>query len=237
VFVTDASAAEGVNHESYAQMNRNTALRIIHLREAQKTYSNLTLRIVDTAASRSVFREQNSTKGRDLIDTAVRYIRSKPGEEVLVISYKSAFRMKGVGFKTIQVAIADLLTEEERARVRHITYGNHTSTNAHHDIRNVLLIGLNFRSSTYSFASSAAAQDKALKPDDLTSHPTETDVEKMALGMLKDTTLQALLRGHARKADKGDCGAMEGSRPCRRSLQGVWQRASGRCRTRSFTGT
>jgi hypothetical protein len=209
VFVTDASAAEGVNHESYVQMNRNSSLRIIPLLAAKKTYSNLTLRVVDTAASRSVFREQNSTKGRDLIDTAVRFIRSKPDQDVLVVGYKSIFRMKGVGLKTIQEAITDLLTEEERVRVRHVTYGNHTATNEHQGVRNLLLMGLNFRPSTYSFASSAAAQDKALKPDDLNSHPTEADVTKMALGMLKDTTLQALLRGHARKADKGDCGVME----------------------------
>jgi hypothetical protein len=43
-------------------------------------------------------------------------------------------------------------------------------------------------------------------PDD---HPTEEQVDAMRVGMLRDSTLQALLRGNARMGVGGDCGTME----------------------------
>lgn len=66
--VTDASAAHGVHRVHYNQMAATRPVR--WLKEAEKTYHNLTLRIVDTAASRSTYKDK-STKGRDLIEMAV----------------------------------------------------------------------------------------------------------------------------------------------------------------------
>ena len=80
VIVTDASAH--VN-KSYTMMGRKVAVR--WLKDAHKTYSNMTIRIVPTAASRSVYRDRKTFRGRELIDMAVRYVRSVAPDDVLVV--------------------------------------------------------------------------------------------------------------------------------------------------------
>ena len=207
VVVTDASAAVGVHHASYAQMARTR--RVVRLKEADKTYRNMTIRLVNTAASRSTYRDKDSTAGKELIEMAVRYIRSVAPEKVLVIGYKSWMTMKGVEERTIRAAIEARLTAEERTRFSYLHYGNHTATNEHKDTRRVLLMGLNFLPPAASYAASGAALDKPMRTSDPSDHPTEEDVADMRLGMLRDATLQAILRGHARKAIDGDCGPME----------------------------
>lgn len=207
VVVTDASAAVGVHHASYAQMARSR--RIVRLKEADKTYRNMTIRLVNTAASRSTYRDKDSTAGKELIEMAVRYIRSAAPDKVLVIGYKTRMVMKGVEERTIKAAIEARLTPDERGRFSYLHYGNHTATNEHKDTRRVLLMGLNFLAPAASYAASGAALDKPMRTSDPSDHPTEEDVADMRLGMLRDATLQAILRGHARKAIDGDCGTME----------------------------
>jgi len=207
VIVTDASAAVGVHHASYEQMART--MHIIRLKEAAKTYHNMTIRLVNTAASRSTYRDKDSPKGKELIEMAVRYIRSVAPENVLVIGYKSWMTMKGVEERTIEAAIVARLTPEEQDRVKHLAYGNHTATNAYKATRRVLLMGLNFVPPSASYAASGAALNKPMRTSDPADHPSEEEVEDMRVGMLRDATLQAILRGHARKSTDGDCGVME----------------------------
>jgi hypothetical protein len=182
---------------------------VIYLREATKTYSNLTIKIVPTAASRSVYRDRTTTKGRDLIEMAVRYVRSVAPAEVLVVSYRTYMSMRAVDERTIKAAIDARLTEDERRNVHHVTYGHHTATNAYKHVRHVLLMGLNFVPRAATYATSGAALNKPMRTADPADHPTEQQVDDMRTGMLRDTTLQAILRGHARMGVDGDCGEME----------------------------
>lgn len=207
VIVTDASAAEGVHHASYEQMARTR--RVVRLKKAGKTYRNMTLRVVPTAASRSTYRDKTSTKGKELIDMAVTYIRRVAPDDVLVVSYKSWFAIKGVEERTIRAAIDARLTDAEKARVKHLTWGTHTATNEHKETRRVILMGLNFMPIAASYAASGAALNKPMRTSDPSEHPIQEQVEAMRVGMLRDATLQAILRGHARKGVAGDCGVME----------------------------
>ena len=207
VIVTDASAAVGVHHASYEQMARTR--RIVRLKEAAKTYRNMTLRIVPTAASRSTYRDKASTKGKELIEMAVRYIESVAPERVLVVGYKIWLTMKGVNERTIRAAIDARLTPEAKARTHHLSYGSHTATNDYKDVRRVILMGLNFLPPAASYAASGAALDKPMRSNDPADHPTTDQVEAMRLGALRDATLQAILRGNARMGCDGDCGACE----------------------------
>ena len=207
VIVTDASAALGVHHASYEQMA--STLPVVRLKEASKTYRNMTLRIVPTAASRSTYRDRTSPRGKELIEMAVRYIRSVAPDDVLVVSYKSWMAMKGVEEHTIREAINARLLPEERDRVRHITWGTHTATNAHKTVRRVLLMGLNFLPRAASYAASGAALEKPMRTNDPSDHPTPDQVDEMRTGMLRDATMQAILRGNARMGVNGDCGHME----------------------------
>lgn len=203
VIVTDASAAKGVHQAAYVQMGTTKPVRF--LMEAPKTYGNLTIRLVPTAASRSTYRDTKSTKGLELIKMTVRYIRRVAPESVLVVSYGKSMRMKGVGQNIIAEAINARLTPQEAARVRHITWGRHTATNEHRDVARVVLTGLNFTPSAAAYAASGAALNLPMKTD----RPSPEQVDDMRRGMLRDSTFQAILRGNARKALKGDCGITE----------------------------
>ena len=207
VIVTDASAARGVHHESYVQMARSR--RVVHLRQAGKTYRNMTLRIVPVAASRSVYWDQRTTRGKELIEMAVRYVRSVAPAKVLIVSYKKSRPIRGIDQRTIRDAINARLTDDEGLRVHHLTWGSHTATNDHKDVPHVLLMGLSFVPSTVSYAASAAAQDLPMRTADPGQHPSHADVAAMGSGMLRDTTMQAILRGHARMGSDGDCGVMQ----------------------------
>ena len=163
VMVTDASAR--VN-PSYAQMQQNVPL--VWLKHALKTYRNMTIRLVPTAASRSVYRDPKTFRGRDLIDMAVRYIETVPPEEgVLIIGYKGRFTIRGIDpttikdekDATIRVAIESRLKPEDRSRVHFLAYGQHTATNAFKNCTRVLLMGLNFLPQAAGLAASGAALD------------------------------------------------------------------------------
>ena len=207
VIVTDASAAAGVHHASYEQMARTR--RVLRLREAAKTYGNVTVRLIPVAASRSAYRDQTEAKGKALIEMAVAYVRRVAPAPVLIVSYRSRFTMKGVKERTIEDAVNARLEQSERDRVSHLTWGRHTATNEHRDVRHVLLMGLNFLPRAAAHAASGAALDRPMRSMDASDHPTTDQVEAMSLGTLRDATLQAILRGNARKAADGDCGPME----------------------------
>jgi hypothetical protein len=201
VIVTDASARVNA---SYAQMAQKVPIR--WLKDAPKTYRNFTIRIVNTAASRSVYRDTRTPRGRNLLDMAARYIASVPNtEEVLVIGYKGRFGMKGVVENDLEQALRSRLRPEDRGRLRWLTWGRHTATNNHKHVRHVLLLGLNFVPRAAGHATSGAALNLDLRAH----HPTEDQIKAVQDGMLMDATLQALLRGNARIGVDGDCGVME----------------------------
>lgn len=207
VLVTDASAARGVHHQSYQMMSSTRP--VVRLKEATKAYTNLTLRIVPTAASRSIYRKVNSHEGRDLIDMIVGYIRRVALEPVLVVSYKSAFTIHGIKERTIRDAVDARLTDDERARVSHMTWGSHTATNDHKAVARVVFAGLNFMPAAAAYAASGAALGKPMNTAAVEDHPTGEQVKDMERGMLRDSTLQAVLRGAARMGIDGDCGRQE----------------------------
>jgi hypothetical protein len=208
LIVTDASARVNA---SYAQMAGKVPL--VWLQDAPKTYRNMSIRIVPAAASRSVYRNRKTTQGKELIDMAVRYVRSVAPEEVLIVSYKGWMTIRGVTQTTIRQAIDAQLTDCEQwidktkpqRRVHHLTWGRHTATNDYKHVRHVLLMGLNFLPRPAGYAAAGAALDLDL----LMEHPTNGQIEAMRRGMLMDSTLQAILRGNARLGLNGDCGHCE----------------------------
>jgi hypothetical protein len=90
--------------------------------------------------------------------------------------------IRGVDQATIRDAIDARLTDDEtwidkgqRRRVHHLTYGQHTATNAYKHVRRVILMGLNFLPRPAGHAAAGAALDLDL----VTEHPTETQIEDL----------------------------------------------------------
>ena len=138
--VTDASAKVNA---SYAQMA--SSVPMVSAEGCPKTYRNLSIRLVNLAASRSVYRDMKTTRGRDLLDMVVRYIETVPaGRDILVVGYKGHFRMKGVEETNLHSALLKRLRPEDQPRLRYLTYGNHTATNSHRQVEHIVLMGLNF---------------------------------------------------------------------------------------------
>ena len=205
ILVTDASAAKGVHHGAYEQMA--TTLPVIQLKEASKAYRNLTLRLVPVAASRSAYRAKG---GKALIELLVTYVKACAPEPVVVVSYKNCNMMiPSIRERTIREAVDARLSDSDRARTSHLTWGSHTATNEYKAIKHVIFAGLNFLPPSAAYAASGAVLAKRMNTNDPSDHPTPDQVKQMERGMLRDSTLQAVLRGAARMGIKGDCGVME----------------------------
>lgn len=208
IFVTDASGAPEVHGCAYDQIGNE--LNVVKLKSFDKNYSNLSIVIVPIASSRDTYFNLNTTKGKDRIELAVKYIKQFPiHEAVLVVSYKAGKRIKNVLENSIAEAIDARLTPAEKSRTRHVTWGSHTATNEHQSVRRVLLTGLNFPPRTASYAASGAALNKSMKAPGDADQPTKAQVAEMLDGIIRSATFQAILRGHARQSVGGDCGVME----------------------------
>ena len=72
------------------------------LKHADKSYSNMTIRLVSVAAaSRSTFKGKPQ-QARELLDLAARYVTSvPPGEPVLMIGYKGKLAIRGERFQLL----------------------------------------------------------------------------------------------------------------------------------------
>ena len=207
ITVTDASAAFGVDHVFYEMLAESR--HIVRLKDAPKTYKNLTVRVVAVAASRSTFRDRASDEGPKLLDMAVRYIQEGQ-DEVLVVSYKTPFVMRGQRVRrSVAEAINDRLTDDEKSRTRHLTWGTHKASNHHRHIRRMLVLGLDYQPPAAHRASAGAALQLPMNSSDPSDHPTGAKISRRQIGGLRDSLLQAVMRGHARVGLAGDCGAME----------------------------
>lgn len=223
LIVTDASA---LVNQAYAQMaERGTP--IVLLKEAGKTYANMTVRIVGEAASRSQYRK--AAERSKLLDGVVRYIRESD-DHVLVFGYKgSDFAQRGNTHRTLKAqlqhrlgaaqpvvdddglaklmatpgAVDDLMAQGRV--VFYLTHGRGTATNFYRCIKRVCLMGLDFPAGAVAHATSGAAQDLDLIND----HPTQRQLDDVNHGILLDRTLQPGLRGAARVSNAGDCMPME----------------------------
>ena len=200
VIVTDASAKVNA---SYVKMRQKGVIE--WLKDAPKSYSNMTIRVVPMAASRSTFREKPA-QAKELLDMAARYVASVPaGEDILIVGYKGRFYMRGERRQLLDEAIRERLNDADKSRVHWLTYGRHTATNAYRHVKHILLLGLNHMSDALHYAAAGAAEGMDLVKD----APSAEDVRAMRNGMLMDSTLQAILRGHARMGTNGNCGECE----------------------------
>ncbi len=201
VVVTDASAEVNA---SYVKMRQKGLIK--DLKSASKSYSNMHLRLVPMAASRSAFKEKQGQQGKAVLDTVGRYIQTVPaGEPILVIGYLGRYSIKGERTQTLEHALRDRLSPQDQERVSWLHYGQHTSTNAYREAKHVVLMGLHYTPHALHVATTAAADGI-----DLLRHtPTPQDVSEMRDGMLMDSALQAILRGHARMGSGGHCGECE----------------------------
>lgn len=190
LLIIDASARI---RETYSMWSRSRG-NLLQLREAYKSYRDLTIHHWDQGGGEWAFAE--NTKLLQLVDGIVATINTKPDDEWLVIVHKSAFER-----------ISDLvhsLVKKRTGKLYFRNWGNHTATNEFRGVRNVILAGTQFfKKADYEVRARAALglkTDDELNPDDL------SEVTK---GEYAHLILQALCRGSVRKCVGDSCAPMD----------------------------
>ncbi|MBU4277348.1 MAG: hypothetical protein KKC30_11450 [Proteobacteria bacterium] len=191
VLVLDASGRVRGTYPEWEAGRRN----LVRLREAPKSYDNLTVNVWPIGGGKSAFRRN----GNKLVDGIATTINSKPGEPWLVVHHKFIPTMVD-----IEKGVRELLAVDQQ-QVHFITWGNHHATNAFSHIPNVILAGtLFYRQSTYE----ALGRLSAGKPpeDGLYS---EDAVARVREGENSHLILQALCRGSVRRCQGPVCAPCE----------------------------
>jgi hypothetical protein len=123
-------------------------------------------------------------------------IDSKPDERWLVVSHRKDARVGDT-----EGGITRLLNKTPRENVAFLTWGSHMATNAHVDVRNVILAGtLFYRPSFYEALKRLATGRTAAH-----GSVTKAELEKTIAGEHAHAILQALCRGSVRRCDGEYC--------------------------------
>ena len=164
---------------------------LVRLKEATKSYSNLTVHVWTTGGGKSAF----AKRGKTLVDGIATTINTKSEDEWLVVCHKPK-----PGFWDVETDVRELLTGSQD-KVHFITWGNHYATNAYSNVPNVILAGTLFwPASAYESLGRLAAAF----PSDRGRYPEESFKAVME-GEHSHLILQALCRGSVRLCKGSDC--------------------------------
>ena len=186
--VTDAS---GRIRETYniQDLYREDLIRL-EPKGSVKTYTNLTVNLWKRGSGIGVYQDKEVVKSTAHEISEV--IRSRPGEDFLIIHHKS---------NNLDQAVLSILNEENKARVYFLTLGKHTATNRFSNIPNVINAGVMFyRDAAYKGLARAASTRRA----DCGGFEQEK-LDRIKKAEAVHHFLQAACRGRVRKAEGSGC--------------------------------
>lgn len=165
--------------------------RLVRLRTGHKRYDDLTVHIMKRSGSKGGWKKD----ALKLIAEIAAVINSKVSEDWLIVHHKP----KSIGVDLPQKLRS--LFQGNPDRLKFLTWGNHTATNAYKDVRNIVLAGtLFYASPSLEALGRAAAQhpssEGAFSPD---------DCRVVEVGEHAHHILQALCRGAVRGCKDGVC--------------------------------
>ncbi len=163
---------------------------LIRLPPAVSDYTNVHVHVWQESSGRRALRDPE--KRKRIVTVLAEAINRNPDSRWLVIHYKSASQFPP---ELLSHVVGDV------GRVSFLTWGNHHGTNAHRDVPNVALVG----QFTYPRSFRVAVALAAGLPE---SRAAEVDA-RFKDGELAHHTLQAALRGSARKVINGEASPME----------------------------
>ncbi len=191
LLILDASGSLRLTYKAWAEGRGG----LVQLRSPGKTYRNLTIYHWDHPAGKAAYRA-NDTQ-RDLAQAVAKAFSEVPANEQLLV----IVRLHEKPYADLQKRILDAIKASggDAERVRFLTWGRHTASNAYADIRHVIVVGL----LQYSAAANEAHWRAAAKT------PAETDVsgdqlEALRLGEIAHHLFQGVGRGAVRKSVGGD---------------------------------
>lgn len=186
LLITDAS---GRVRTTYRQWEDDRGGLVV-LKEAKKTYANLTVHVWNKGGGKSAFA---SDKGGELVNGIAAAINSKPYEKWLVVHHKAS------GLVQIEADVLSQVTGD-KSRVQFVNWGRHQATNEFVGVPNVILAGTLFYPDSYYEAMARMGSD--IVPDELLPKML---LEEVTLGEHRHLILQALCRGSVRNSLGADC--------------------------------
>jgi hypothetical protein len=161
-----------------------------------KVYRNLTIHHWDHAAGMEAHRSPANLE-RFAVAAALA-VKEVPAGELVLIVHRLA--EEGKGYRNLQRRILERVraTGGGPERVRFLTWGRHTASNAYADIGNVIVIGLH----QYSMAANEAGF-RASARTFVADAVSDEQVHEFRLGEVKHHLFQAVGRGATRKCVAG----------------------------------
>ncbi|MFL6761497.1 MAG: hypothetical protein ACJ8FB_02950 [Sphingomicrobium sp.] len=184
--VLDASGRVRPTYSIWSDERRD----LVRLPPAESDYTNVRIHLWQQASGRGALRNRETRKR--VVTGLAEAINRDPESRWLIISYKSIVQFPSE-------LLAHIIGDP--SRVRFITWGNHHGTNEYRDVRNVALVG----QFTYPRSSYVAFRLAAGLPEGRIGEREATFKE----GELAHHTLQAALRGSARKVVNGKASPMQ----------------------------
>ena len=192
LLILDASGRVRKTYDLWQASDRNN---LVQLRQARKTYKNLTVHLWKRGGGKSSFR--NPASREELIKGICNTIDSKPDEEFLVVHHK-AETWNGVEQDIEKEIRANV--GKRSAPISFTSWGNHKASNQWSAIPNVILAGTLFYPISFYEAlgrlSSNLSPGRAFK-DEM--------YNETCLGEHRDGILQAGCRAAIRCSVDGDC--------------------------------
>jgi hypothetical protein len=187
VLVLDASVRVRTVYELWRQKRGGIKM----LPAAAKRYDNHTIHVWNTSGAKTGF-ENNREQ---LIEGIAKTIRTKPGEEWLIVHHKD--KKRGEDFAS---EVRAWLHGDE-VKTHFLNWGAHDAINHYADVPNVILAGTLFLPNSHYKALGRLAS----------AHPSwqgpypEADTRAVTLGEHRNLVLQALCRGAVRQCEDGGC--------------------------------
>lgn len=186
LLITDASGRVRTTYQQWKDVRGG----LVVLKEAQKTYNDLTVHVWSKGGGKSAF--ENDKRGQ-LVNGIASIINSKPDEEWLVVHHKAGGRVQ------IEENVSSQVTGNTD-RVHFVNWGRHQATNEFVNVPNVILAGTLFYPPSYYEAmarmGSEIAADTSL---------SKALLNRVTIGEHRHLILQALCRGTVRQSVGGDC--------------------------------
>ncbi|WP_349957392.1 PriCT-2 domain-containing protein [Rhizobium sp. ZPR3] len=199
MLILDASGELRKTYAFWEKYRKDLGGSLKFLRSPPKTYHGLTIHHWNKGAGKAASNDWK--KAPEIAAGVITAINTcvPVGEEVLVIHHKPK-KVKGRAGPDMENLVKPDNGLNPNAKVRFLTYGNHTATNEFAHVKHVVLAGiLQYNEAQYEAYGRGA---KKIQTDDEFS---DNDLQSVRVGEIAHNIFQAACRGQVRKAENGDC--------------------------------
>ena len=197
MLILDASGRVRKTYDLWEASDRNN---LVQLRQARKTYKNLTIHLWKRGGGKSSFR--NPASYDEILEGICATIDAKPDEDFLIVHHltKKDRKNKDKALFNVPEAVSANISNKRTGSIQFTSWGKHKASNEWSHVPNVILAGTLFYPLSYYESLGRMASNIA------PGMPFGREMyNETALGEHKDAILQAGCRAAIRCSVDGDC--------------------------------